>query len=255
MDMEFIDHVARETVVPGWWFPAWDLGLLWSAWVPPRVRNAAAQRLATLIPPGIKDRTARTALQEFAASAQESSIAVLQEWLFPAGICIAAADASPPFTWIAWQPFSLAPQAYFLLPSLDLAEQAWQWLLRAARNDARRNLLGWAPEGHHGRPQTQHDQPWMEVKASPRHTSSNHRPRHDLDLMPTDTLASETLVEIQDLLQALDQGASPRERQVLSLLAAGASPADMARELHIPHPQVGQYVLRLRKKLARLKAG
>jgi hypothetical protein len=78
MDMEFIDHVARETVVPGWWFPAWDLGLLWSAWVPPRVRNAAAQRLATLIPPGIKDRTARTALQEFAASAQESSTAVLQ---------------------------------------------------------------------------------------------------------------------------------------------------------------------------------
>ncbi len=125
MEMEFIDHVARETVVPFWWSPVWDLGLLWSSWVPPRVRNAAAQRLAALIPPGIRDHTAQTALPEFAACAQESPTGVLQDWLFPEGIRIKAADAPPPFTWIAWQPLSLAPKAYFLLPSLDLAEEAW----------------------------------------------------------------------------------------------------------------------------------
>ena len=34
MDMEFIDRVARETVVPDWWFPFWDLGVLWSSWAP-----------------------------------------------------------------------------------------------------------------------------------------------------------------------------------------------------------------------------
>jgi DNA-binding CsgD family transcriptional regulator len=195
------------------------------------------------------------ALQEFAASAQESPTAVLQNWLFPEGIHLTAAQASPPFTWIAWQPFSLAPQAYFLLPSLDLAEQAWRWLLSAARNDARRNLLEWASDGRHGRLQTEDDQSWTEMRESPRHTSSGRRLRHNIDLLPTDTLAPETLAEIQELLHVLDKVVSPRERQVLGLWAAGASPEDMARELRISRPQVGQYLFRLRKKLARLKAG
>jgi DNA-binding CsgD family transcriptional regulator len=252
MEMEFIDHVARETVVPVWWFPAWDLGLLWATWVPPRVRNAAAQRLAALLPPGIKDPVARTMLLEFSARAEQSPTAVLQDWLFPEGIHIAAADAPPPFTWLAWQPLSLAPEAFFVLPSLELAEEAGQWLLHAARNDARRNLLGWAPDGPHGRRRPEKDRPWTEVRARTRQEPPSLGPGADLALLPSDDLPQETLIEIRNLLQALGQVASPKERQVLDLLRSGFSPEDIATSLDMTRSTVDVHCFNLRQKCAQL---
>jgi len=226
-----------------------------SSWAPPRVRNAAAQRLAAQIPPRLKDHTAQTVLREFAASAKRSPTAVLQDWLFPEGIHIVAADATPPYTWIVWERLTLAPKAYFLVPELALAEEAMQWLHSKSRNVARRNLLGWAPDGTHGRRRAEDDRLWTEVKASPHHKAGSRRPGHNLDLLPTDTLAPETLVEIQDLLHALNTLASLRERQVLDLLCSGVSLKDIPRQLSIPRSQVDQYVFRLRKKFVLLKAG
>ena len=164
------------------------------------------------------------ALSELAQARRRSQDALLADELFPQGLLCAAGLADP------------RPRRGTKKPPLDRSANDFeQWLLRTAQNDVRRNLVQWAPDGPHG--------------------AKSLSLEHDLALLPTDTPAPETLVEIQDLLHALNTLASPRERQVMDLRLSGVSPADIARQLSIPRPQVDVYVYRLREKLARLKAG
>ena len=131
---------------------------------------------------------------------------------------------------------------------LDLPVDDFEkWLVQAARNDVRRNLLEWAPDGPHGRPRPDDDRPWSEVRAKPHQKASGLSLGH----APEDACLS---LELEDLVTAWCRQAelTAYEEAVMRLDLQGYADKAIADTLNRSVDGVKQDLREARQKLARI---
>lgn len=213
------------------------------AWESPEAREttcqAAIHRLAARLPLGLADRAANAALRRMVRERDVPREALLREWLFPAGVLLAAMTMREPRYirlgkhWVTDE----SGRKQLIAPVHLLPYQARQWLFQEVRNAAEASLLNRAyppraPE-----------------------VLDNALPLLDAEPGPAAWglfLPPESRVESEGLFEHLVRVASPREREVLALSLSGCDDAEIAATLGIKPGTVRVFRHRLKKRFVRL---
>jgi DNA-binding CsgD family transcriptional regulator len=202
-------------------------------------RDAAIARMAALARPRLTDPHAHAALVELSRHTQRPPSALLREWLFPEGVLLALGSAYTPQRlqiggdrltdatgrWVPQSPIGLTPSRFAT------------WLTQATYNAAEAILLERpypdSPTDRHGALR----RPVVSL-ADAAHAPSAHS-------------EMEHAIDAQRLVATLMQSASPRERQLFSLLADSASRQEAAAEMGIARATVDTLFFRLRDRAQR----
>ncbi len=221
----------RRLFAPG--TPYGDLTLMHKEDLAPEARYEAVHRIARRIPPKLAEPASRQTLYEMAESRNVSPKDLLYDLFFPAGIELAVGERNDP-RYIRfgdkWITDPNRKKALVRPGDLPLHLYA-RWVWQKARQYAVEGVLGAPPII---------TEPFSDEAADPRMTSNA------LKVL----LAGERATEDVGIIETLYRMASPKERELLTLLRNGTDRADLPNQMRLDPSTIRVLLHRLRKKLA-----